>query len=95
MANSRQMFIVKWDEPPLNMGQAVDTYFVNISGPSALCGSSGTLQKVNARNYTCLMKAEPQENETVIVSVQATNCGGSLIGPESEPITVPLQGMLN
>ena len=79
------------------MGGTVDAYFVNISGPSALCGSADTLQKVNAHNYTCLIKTDPeiQENETVIVRVQAANCGGNLRGPESEPVTVPLKGMLN
>ena len=95
ISDSREEFIVKWDEPPLSMGETVDTYFVNISGPSALCGSADTLQKVNARNYTCLIKTEPQEDETVIIRVQAANCGGSLRGPESEPVSVSLPGMLN
>ena len=95
ISNSRQEFIVKWDEPPLSMGETVDTYFVNISGPSALCGSTDTLQKVNARNYTCFIKTEPQEDETVIIRVQAANCGGNLIGPESEAVSVSFQGMLN
>ena len=95
ISNSRQEFIVTWDEPPLSMGETIDTYFVNISGPSALCGSTDTLQKVNARNYTCLIKKEPQEDETVIIRVQAANCGGNLIGPESEAVSVSFQGMLN
>ena len=77
------------------MGETVDTYFVNISGPSALCGSTDTLQKVNARKYTCLIKTEPQEDETVIIRVQAANCGGNLIGPESEAVSVSFQGTLN
>ena len=95
ISDSRQEFIVTWDEPPLSMGGTVDTYFVNISGPSALCGSADKLQQVNVRNYTCLIKTEPQEDETVIIRVQAANCGGNLIGPESEPVSVSLQGMLN
>ena len=95
ISNSRQDFIVKWDGPPLSMGETVDTYFVNISGPTALCGSADTLQKVNARNYTSLIEKEPQEDETVIIRVQAANCGGNLIGPESEPVSVSFQGMLN
>jgi len=94
ISNSRQEFIVKWDVSPLNMGERVDTYFVNISGPSALCGSADKLKKVNARNYTCLIKTEPQEDETVIISVQAANCGGSQRGPESEAVSLSLQGML-
>ena len=31
-----QQFNITWDEPPLNMGETFDAYFVNISGPDDL-----------------------------------------------------------
>ena len=98
----RQQFTITWNEPPLNMGGTIDAYFVNISGPNDLCGDVNTLQRVSTpqrvteRNYTCSGWTMPAgQKYTFTVHVQAGNCnGGNQKGPESDPITVCLQGML-
>ena len=87
----RQQFTITWDEP-LNMGGPVDAYFVNISGPNALCGNVSALQMVIERNYTCL--GPNTTDQTYTFTVEAANCGGDQTGPESDPITVSLRGML-
>ena len=83
--------MIAWNEPPLNIG-AVDAYFVNISGPSALCRNDSTLQRVTTRSYTCSGWTMPT-GQKYIFTVAAANCGGNLRGPESDPVTVCLQGM--
>ena len=88
---SGQQFIVTWDEPPLNMGGTVDTYFVNISGPDNQCGNVSALQSVTERNYTC---SGPTATKIYNFTVQAANCGGDRRGPESGSIAVSLRGML-
>ena len=81
-----QQFTITWDEPPLNMGELVDAYFVNISGPNDLCGNGNTLLRVTERSYTCSMQTTPQVGDTYTIRVAAASCGGSLRGPESEPL---------
>ena len=84
--------VITWDEPQLNMGEAVNYYFVNISGPDDLCGNVNTLQMVTERNYSCSGWLPAGQKYTF--TVQAANCGGNQRGPDSEPVTVCLQGML-
>ena len=86
-----QQFTVTWDEPPLSMGGTVDTYFVNVSGPNDLCGSTNTLQRVTERSYECSRWSPAGQRYTFTVA--GATCGGDLRGPESEPVTVTLQGM--
>ena len=86
----RQEFNITWTEPPLNANETIDAYFVNISGPNDLCGTSNTLPNVTERSYTCTIETAPQEGEIYTITVAAANCGGSLRGPESEPVR--LQG---
>ena len=89
-SNLRHQFNITWDEPPLNMFEIVDAYFVNISGPNNLCGNItvNTLQMVTERSYTCSKQTVPQEGDIYTVRVTATTCGQ--LGPESEPLC--LQG---
>ena len=84
-------FNINWTEPPLNVNETIDTYFVNISGPNDLCGNGNTLQMVTERNYTCTIETTPQEGEIYTITVVATNCDGSLRGFQSAPAL--LQGM--
>jgi len=79
------------------MAGTVDTYFVNISGPSALCAgidrySDGVnaLQVLSSRSYTCSIQTLPQGGDVFAIKVAGTSCGSRLRGPESEP--VHLQG---
>ena len=79
------------------MGGTVDTYFVNISGPSALCAginrySDGVneLQSLSSRSYTCSIQTAPQGGDTFTIKVAGASCGWRLRGPESEPVR--LQG---
>ena len=79
------------------MGGTVDTYFVNISGPSALCAgidrySDGVnaLQSLSSLSYTCSILTAPQGGDTFTIKVAAAGCGWRLRGPESEPVR--LQG---
>ena len=79
------------------MGGTVDTYFVNISGPSALCAginrySDGvnTLQSLSSRSYTCSIQTAPRGGDTFTIKVAGASCGWRLRGPESEPVR--LQG---
>ena len=89
-----QQFTITWNEPQLNMHEVIDTYFVNISGPDDLCGSVNTLQRFgnSTRNYTCSGWTMPPAGETYTFTVQAANCDGDLRGPESDHVTVSLQG---
>ena len=87
-----QQFTITWDEPPLSMGELVDAYFVNISGPDDQCGNVNTLQRVTERNYTC--SGPNTTNQIYTFTVQAVNCDGRQSGPESNRIAVSLQGML-
>ena len=91
---SGQQFTITWNEPPLNIGETVDTYFVNISGPDDLCGSVNTLHRFgnSTHSYTCSGWSPAGQRYTF--TVQAANCGGSQRGPESSIITVCLQSML-
>ena len=77
----------------MNIGETIDTYFVNISGPDNLCGNVNTFQNVTEPSYTCSGWTMPT-GQMYIFTVAAANCGGSLRGPYSEPVTVTLQGML-
>ena len=90
-----QQFTITWDEPPLSRGGIVDAYFVNISGPDALCGNGNTLQRLGSRSrsYTCSGWTVPT-GQKYTFTVAAANCDGSQRGPESDPATVCLQGML-
>ena len=85
-------FNVTWAEPPLNANETVDAYFVNISGPNDLCGTSNTLPNVSERSYTCTIQTVPQEGDTYTIRVAAANCGGNLRGPLSAPAII--QGTL-
>ena len=86
-----QQFAIIWNEPPLDIG-AVDAYFVNISGPDDQCGNVSTLQRVTTHSYTCSGWRMPT-GQKYIFTVAAANCGGSLRGPKSDPVTVCLQGI--
>ena len=93
----RQQFTITWNEPPLSMGGTVDMYFVNISGPSALCAgidrySDGVNapQVLSSRSYTCSIQTPPQGGDTFTIKVAGASCGSRLRGPESEPLR--LQG---
>ena len=88
-----QQFNISWDEPPLNTNETVDAYFVNISGPNDLSGSVNTLQRVTTPSYTCSGWRTPA-GQKYSFTVQAANCGENLRGPESDPGTVCLRGML-
>ena len=88
-----QQFTITWDEPRLNMGETIDIYFVNISGPDDQCGNVNTLQRMTEHSYRCSGWTMPT-GQTYIFTVAAANCGGSLMGHYSEPVTVTLQGML-
>ena len=87
----RQQFNVTWLEPPLDVNETIDAYFVNISGPEDLCGNGNTLQRVTERNYTCSIQTTPQEGDRYTFTVAAANCGGDLRGLASSPIH--LQGI--
>ena len=87
-----QQFIITWNEPLLKEGERVDTYFVNISGPDSQCGNVNTLQRVTTRSYTCSGWTMPA-GQTYTFTVAATNCDGSLRGPESDPYSVSLEGL--
>ena len=89
-----QHFTITWDEPPLYTGETVDAYFVNVSGPDDLCGSVNTLQRLrnSTHNYTCSGWTMPPAGQTYTFTVQAANCGGDLRGPDSDTLTVSLQG---
>ena len=91
-----QQFNITWDEPPLNMGETFDAYFLNISGPDDLCGSINALQRFgnSTRSYACSRWTMPPAGQTYTFTVQAANCGGDLRGPKSGPVTVSLQGIL-
>ena len=80
-----------WEEPPLNMNETVDAYFVNISGPNDLCGTGNTLPNVTELSYTCSLQLTPQEGDRYTFTVQAANCDGNLRGLPSDP--VHLQGI--
>ena len=82
-----QQFTITWDEPPLNMGETFDAYFLNISGPDDLCGSVKTLLRFGSstRSYAC-------SGWSPAFTLQAANCGGNQRGPESYSLTVRLQG---
>ena len=86
----RQQFTITWDEPQLN---AIDAYYVNISGPNNLCGNDSVNipLRVTERSYTCTIQTTPQEGETYTIRVAAANCGGNLRGPKSAPVR--LQGI--
>ena len=88
-----QQFTITWDEPPLNMGETIDVYYVNISGPDNLCGNVNTLQRVTEHNYTCL-RWTMSTGQTYTFTVATANCGGNQIGPASDPVIVSLHGML-
>ena len=85
----RQQFTITWDEPQLN---AIDAYYVNISGPNDLCGNDSVNipLRVTERSYTCTIQTTPQQG-TYTFTVAAANCGGSQRGPKSAPVR--LQGM--
>ena len=87
-------FNITWNEPPLSMGETVDTYFVNVSGPDDQCGNGNTLQRFgnSTRSYACSGWSSAGQKYTF--TVQAANCGGSQRGPESNSVTVCLQGTL-
>ena len=87
-----QQFTITWNEPQPEIG-AVNAYFVNVSGPDDLCGNVSTFQRVITRSYTCSGWMMPT-GQKYIFTVAAANCGGNLRGPESNPVTVCLQGML-
>ena len=87
----RQQFTISWLEPPLDVNETIDAYFVNISGPEDLCGNGNTLQRVTERNYTCTIRPTPREGDIYTITVVAANCGGDLRGPASSPIY--LQGI--
>ena len=86
------VFTLTWTDPPLNMDETIDAYFVNISGPNDLCGTGNTLQNVTERNYNCSIQATPREGDRYTITVAAANCDGNLRGPESPPAI--LQGTL-
>ena len=88
-----QQFTINWNEPPLNLHGRVDTYFLSITGPDDLCGSVNILRRLgnSTRSYTCSGWTMP-EGQTYTFTVQPANCGGELRGPESDPVTVSLQG---
>ena len=90
-----QQFMITWNEPPLNMGETVNAYFVNISGPNDLCGNVNTLQRFDSstHSYICSGWTMPT-GQKYIFTVQAANCGRTQRGPESEPVTVCLHGIL-
>ena len=86
--HSRRRFTITWNEPLLNMGETVDAYFVNMSGPGDLCRDGNTLRRVTERSYTCSIQRVRiirQEGEIYTITVAAANCGGTLRGPESAP----------
>ena len=85
----RQEFTITWNEPPPNMGEAVDTYYVTISGPGDLCGNNSV--RVTEPNYTCSILTMPQEGDTYTFTVQAANCDGRQRGQQSLPLY--LQGI--
>ena len=89
-----QQFTITRNEPPLNMNETVDAYFVNISGPNDLCGSVNTLHRFSnsTHSYACSGWSPAGQKYTFIV--QAANCGRSQRGPESSIVTVCLQSML-
>ena len=87
----REQFTISWDEPPLNVNETIDAYFVNISGPEDLCGNNNMVQRVTERNYTCTIQPTPREGDRYTFTVAAANCGGILSGPASSPIH--LQGI--
>ena len=74
------------------MGGTVDTYFVNISGPNDLCGNVNTLQRVTERSYIC-SGWTMSTGQTYTFTVETAKCGGALIGPASDPVTVSLHGI--
>ena len=88
-----QQFTLTWNEPPLNIGETVDAYFLNITGPDNTCGSVTTLQRFgnSTRSYTCSRWAP--KGQTYTFTVEAASCGGDLRGPVSDPVTVSLQGI--
>ena len=88
-----QQFTITWDEPPLNTNETIDAYYVNISGPDNLCGNVNTLQRVTEHNYTC-SGWTMSTGQTYTFTVATAKCGGALIGPASDPVTVSLHGML-
>ena len=67
------------------MGERVDAYFVNISGPSDLCGNGNMVRRVTELNYTCSIQSTPQQGDTYTITVAAASCGGDLRGPWSTP----------
>ena len=89
-----QQFTITWDEPPLNMGETFDAFFLNISGPDDLCGSVNTLLRFGSstHSYTCSGCRLPGGQRYTFI-VQAANCGWVLRGPKSGPATVSLQCM--
>ena len=91
---SGQQFTITWNEPPLNMGGTVDTYFVNISGPDDLCGNVNTLQRFGSRTRSYACSGWIPAGQKYTFTVQAANCGGDLRGPASDPVIVYLRGML-
>ena len=88
-----QQFTITWDEPPLNMGEMFDAYFLNISGSDDLCGSVNTLLRFgnSTCSYECSGWTVP-EGQTYTFTVQAAKCGGELRGPNSGPVSVSLRG---
>ena len=88
----RVEFNITWTEPPLNVNETIDAYFVNISGPGDLCGTGNTLQRVTELSYTCTIQMPPQDGDRYTIRVAATNCDGNQRGPESPPAI--LQGTL-
>ena len=88
-----QQFNISWDKPPLNLCESVDAYFVNISGPDDRCGSVYTPLRVTEHSYMCSGWTVPNGKKYTF-TVAAANCDGSQRGPDSDPTTVFLQGML-
>ena len=86
-----QQFTITWLEPPLDVNETINAYFVNISGREDLCGNGNMVQRVTERNYTCSIQTTPQEGDIYTITVAAANCGGDLRGPASSPIH--LQGI--
>ena len=91
---SGQQFTITWDEPPLNLGETINAYFVNISGPDDLCGNVNTLQRFDSRTHSYSCSGWTPAGQNYTFTVQAANCGGDLRGPASDPVTVYLRGML-
>ena len=89
-----EQFNITWNKPPLSMGETVDTYFVNVSGPDDQCGRINTLQRFGNSTHSYACSGWSSDGQKYTFTVQAANCGGSQRGPESNSVTVCLQSML-